>query len=707
VLKERLGTTINGRQSSTDNTKTHVTSKMALFATLFWFAATATAFPIVPRSPTTPTRQRHSSLLHITTTSTSATSASTIKEQVLLSEVDARVLKQMLSDEVLQGDVRLLLERGVIQNESTRQPTTTTLSEEEENNSNYSSNVMRKFADTKLWKKLSVQAELVLESIAIWAQNKVENDVRVVAALGLFAWDRAARDVARALPETITRMQPKQMFQLTNTSSYKQPSSLSSTRSILQRMNAPADEIQSVTRSILDIVKANGRQQQPFAERTLRTVAPARERQRRAYHQRKRLLQQDKNVLRMATKATDTVWELRQELQAESSPPGYKTATLRTSIAAGVSSAGNLLSSVRQQAKLVASQKAVMRLQHARDATEDARAELLKELQTERTRIYNRLRACIEEPEHTWLRDEVVSVAFNNDDDTVRLSADALQQVVALMILVRDNMNACDKELNLNDSFSTLLSELHRIRGQVNDIRARAAEAVSYTIAEQLWQDLIGMELGAEMDPVILRLSEIETSYAESFENVVLDTSELEAANAAQEAVMKSLKLQLEEDLEASGASGYHLESDSAKAAFVGASPEYVDVEPVMYTISNQHSIHYRDDVDTASEAGNDRSVMAELITDDDDDSTFAMGPARNAAEYNEQEEMKLNLVLDLTLRAFDVVFFMLEKTFTVLLPKSLEIGKTVSQRLQGVSNYEGTRGWKIVSTTTNAKGRY
>ena len=53
----------------------------------------------------------------------------------------------------------------------------------------------------------------------------------------------------------------------------------------------------------------------------------------------------------------DSAWELRRELKAEFNKPGYKTKPIRNAIEAGITGTGNLLKSVREQAKLSAAQR--------------------------------------------------------------------------------------------------------------------------------------------------------------------------------------------------------------------------------------------------------------------------------------------------------------------------------------------------------------
>jgi len=202
----------------------------------------------------------------------------------------------MLQDSKLdlqsEDDIRKLLERGTVK--TTKSQTSKT---DDDDNSFYASTVLKTLTDTRLWKRVSAQATDVLESVSIWVTNKVENDVKVLAALGLFAWDRAVRDVGRALPAAGTSA--KRIFLLTNTSAYEEPQAPKP--SIEEEMNRPADEIKSVSRAIFDILSG----ERMSADRGLRTAAPAgtvnaAERQRRAYNQRRKLDKQEKEVSRVA-----------------------------------------------------------------------------------------------------------------------------------------------------------------------------------------------------------------------------------------------------------------------------------------------------------------------------------------------------------------------------------------------------------------------
>lgn len=296
-----------------------------------------------------------------------------------LSDVDARVLRAMLNDKNTldldtADDIRKLLDRGVVK--TTPSPKSKNNNDtNDESSSAYSSQVIKTLSDTKIWKKLSRNANDIWESVGIWITNKVESDVKVLAALGIFAWDRAVRDVARALPSSSTwgnRKQLSSMFLLSNTSSYDYQEAL----------RRPQDEIRGVSKQVMDILSGKVGIGTSFSSdatgtinndpsrrssnrrRGLRTVAPAgranaAERQRRAYESAKRQqANREQNVaVKVGTGLIDTAWELQQELGSEINRPGYKTEPVRRALAQGVQNTEALLRAAQDRARLVAAEQ--------------------------------------------------------------------------------------------------------------------------------------------------------------------------------------------------------------------------------------------------------------------------------------------------------------------------------------------------------------
>lgn len=99
-----------------------------------------------------------------------------------------------------------------------------------------------------------------MELAKIWLSNKIEQDVKTLAALGIFAWDRAIKDLARALPEAGTsRVQllllsnssslfQERIFLLSITSSFAEKKAPTTAALLLRaELNRPANEIKSVS----------------------------------------------------------------------------------------------------------------------------------------------------------------------------------------------------------------------------------------------------------------------------------------------------------------------------------------------------------------------------------------------------------------------------------------------------------------------------
>jgi hypothetical protein len=685
----------------------------------------------------------------------------TITTEEPLSDVDARVLQSMLQDNKLldlntEDDVRKLLERGVVKTTKTFN-TGTSASDDGDEFSQYSSAVLKTLSDTKLWKKVSAQASDALESVGIWVSNRVEQDVKVLAALGLFAWERAVTDVARALPATSSAAVPR-IFLLSNSSSYTEPpkepasSSFQSRESTMKEMNRPSDEIQSVTRSVLDILKG-GPAQKP-RDRGLRTAAPAGsgaaavERQRRAYSQRRDMRKQEQDVTRVAGKLADTAWELKRELKSERSKPGYKTEGIRNAIEAGVVGTGNMLRGVQRDAQLAAAKRQEQRRlqgaapqasatpvelqgaapqasatpvelqgavpQASPTPVESKRETLLPDLLNERSRIVERLQTCIEEPENTWLRQEVLGAA----NEPVYFDTDALQEIVTMLIMVRNDMKAPLRDAAATaETFESVIEQLRVARSTVEDLRARSAKAVSYTVANALYDDILGLSIGGDTTTkpsLIMRLDELEEivladeeTTAESNEQFDVGIEEesapwfarkkYDAGHEPEETARVKKDTKLEETVFTADiievVPEVVMRSYSAENGFVKTPLEGAEV----LLIDN-------DDID-ASSAG----LIAELVTDDDFD--VAVGQRKAAvsvAEDEDDEETKDSGVLvQATLRSLDVIFFVLEKTLTVV-PKIVETSQTASSRIDEVNRSGmGTKGWQKIRNTVTGSRRY
>lgn len=100
-------------------------------------------------------------------------------------------------------------------------------------------------------------------------------------------------------------------------------------------------------------------------------------------------------------------------------------------------------------------------------------------------------------------------------------------------------------------------------------------------------------------------------------------------------------------------------------------------------------------------------SPDAEGVVDDDVDTAFGQAKTvTEAPEENDNEEP--SLATKAALRTLDVVLFVLEKTFTVGLPRVLNAYNIASTRLDEINrNGRGSTGWKTLENAVNGKGRY
>jgi len=470
--------------------------------------------------------------------------------ETALSDVDARVLQSMLRDKKLnletEDDVRKLLERGTVKT------VVPPKKKQEAVDSNYSSQMLQTLTDTKLWRRVSAQARDAAASVGLWVANKVENDVQVLAALGLFAWDRAVRDVARALPASSSAASKgwSMPLQLTNSSSFTKSQQQ---RPIKEQLNRPADELKEVSQQVLGILKGDSTSTQ--GGRGLRTAAPAgrayaAERQTRAYKQSKKQRQRQNDVTQQIRSGSgaiaDTAAELKRELKAETNRPGYKTQPLRQALQEAASVSGTLLEAARQEARLAAAQRrelrqlqqqqtpgtndnngsvngssnAVAAVEEVVDSVEEAgvaatpaatrdedpkQRQLLDDLQREGARVRQRLKRCIDAPNETWLTSTVA--AAQKEDIRAGLQ-DAVTRLILLKLELEEEVQ--DGANTVFANVEAAVAHLKTVRDRVEDLCERVDNNMSGAAAAQLRRELLGEPAAFfAQPPLILRLDEL------------------------------------------------------------------------------------------------------------------------------------------------------------------------------------------------------
>lgn len=286
------------------------------------------------------------------------------KDSEGISDVDARVLQSLLDDSSLdlksEENLKKMLETG-------RKPSTRKKPQPKKE-SEFSSTFFQTLTDNELWNSFTAKAETFVESAKIFVVNRIERDAQVLASVGLFAWQRALKDVGRALPSqgqsgaAMAKKMRDSLFLLTNNSSFVEyipednfilpPSKYSEgvETGIREELNTPMDEIKSVTEAIKDILSGKTIVTQ---DRGLRSVAPAgtarnSDRIKKAYERRKETTLKrekegiDKKVLRATSSVTDAAWELKREMDVEGNTAGYRAKTAQRQLEGTLESVGLL-----------------------------------------------------------------------------------------------------------------------------------------------------------------------------------------------------------------------------------------------------------------------------------------------------------------------------------------------------------------------------
>ena len=701
-------------------------------------------------------------------TNTKSSSKNTETKEEKLSETDARVLKAMLQDSEkmdlkTEESLQKLLERGVVSKEVPKVEFKNNNKPSDYSDSEFSSEALKVLSDTKLWKALSRKAGDWLESAKLYVVNRVERDAMTLAALGLFAWERAVRDVGRALPAAGNSTQ---VFK-------KQPLLLTS-KSSVEDMTTPADELKSVGTAVAEILKSGGMDGTATTSSTgvLRTAARSRQDKRNFKRAYQRSQEKKSNPIKATQRATtgvvDVAWELRRELQSEINKPGYKTKEVQNALEAASENTRQLLQGAQEQWKLgrakqreskrlkeqgaveniteVGSieekQEAVVspadfidsdaaffatlsskqqdtkgmhhnsknnskdqqkgqqtRIHEMRAQKEAERAQQLKEqeqqlasmyaeLERECQQVAERLQNCIVNPEQTWLRPEVIEGVEHFDQSLIR-------QVVTEMIATRNSLKELlashdgngDKQstklmVKVQEQNQKMVSELVSVQNKIAEIEGHAQQAVSLGAAQALKQEL--MKRSESMIPILLRLDEMQHQ---------LDKIATAPVQESEEEVYNDVFFETEKDLldEANGWSHHEAatveedgehnnlqsidETDKASSKNQAHDAEIVDVIPeaMVYAVATTPT--------ASTEAESDKlpsevvSSTVELVSDDDFEA--AVGEYKQAQavvgdgddddeDALEDQKKEDNVVFMLFLRSLDIVFFLLEKTFTV-----------------------------------------
>jgi len=464
-----------------------------------------------------------------------------------ISDLDARVLQSLLRDENLdlksEQNLKKMLEKGV----NKRQPKERNKTDESKSDE-FSSTFFKAINDNELWNSFVAKADEAVESAKIYIQNRVERDVKLFVGVGLFAWQRALKDVGRALPSAgrsgagMAKKMRDSLFRLSNNSSFVEyqfkdnfilpPSKYSEgvETSVFEELNTPMDEIKSVTAAIRDILSGKG----VSNDRGLKSVAKSRaDRQFSAYtRKRNTVLKREKEgidakTVRAASSVTDSIWELKREMEVEGNEAGYKAKDVQQRLGGTLESVGLL---GRGQNKVL---RGIGERIFGKDLTnspliagksntneiELGPTIVLTEtdLNEERSRLAASLKVCLEMPGQTWLTENTISNSSKEqstedrghetsvDDGRLPLasegtpelvldsSSEAIGKVITMMVLTRNDLEAQSESFENQEE---IIAEFFELKKLVDMIGSLAAASAGYDASEALRSELLGSSEG-------------------------------------------------------------------------------------------------------------------------------------------------------------------------------------------------------------------
>jgi len=424
----------------------------------------------------------------------------------------------------------------------------------------------------------------------------------------------------------------------------------------------------------------------------------------------------DRDLNRIAGSVVDATYELQRELKAETSMAGYKTKPIRNAIAAGTV---GMLSAVQETARIAAAKrKETLALKQAAFN----RTVIYSQLLEERLAVQQRLVACIDEPQATWAVTEY----------TRTLSDDKLRQVATMLMLLRDNVMAKNQPENVDgekvtiEQANALLLVLRSDLQAIGELKTCLEADISFGMADALYKAIVGIS-GEESGekPLLLRLDEFQAALQQPIVPYATEIKpredEIFFANAeiggSGESIPASWAARVSTDHPESDAPVDNQEPITQKAQFIDALVVDIVPEVVMRSDTLAEALAGDSGVDINNnyvESGlpKYKSFIAEVVSDDDVETAFGGAKAvKNLSDEEIEEEESVqepSMAVKALLRTLDIVFFVLEKSFTVVLPATIRYSVTAARRYDEVQRSgQGHEGWELLHNFADAKGRY
>ncbi|KAL9184174.1 hypothetical protein ACHAXT_002260 [Thalassiosira profunda] len=525
---------------------------------------------------------------------------------------------------------------------------------------------------------------------------------------------------------------------------------------LYEELTTPADEIRQVTAAIRDILAGKEPESYSNTRRGVRSFAPAgtsrmAERQKRAYRARKATVLKreregiDQKVGRAVGAVSDTAWELKREMQTGTGrEAGYRSKGVRNALASG---AVRLLEAGREGSRrLLGGAEEEQRrmieggagpgvvgdgMPEIVDVSPLEEEEIIEEVieeenmeyapdgllsprgfVEEKRRLVASLESCLSQPSETWLTKEIVAEAAEYG---ISLDGTVLREVITSMVTLRDGLQ---KDLAaIEEGFADLKmeyvsAELRRMKQSVDSLAMVAASAVGASAAQLLKYELEGFVLSDTLDDIIeTELERMEQMLAERVaarEEEVRERRrrQRDKQRQQQQYQQEQRQRQQQQYMDASAA----VVTEVVDSTVVDQIPTagnarwnggmYTEVEVVSSSPENASGQQPYESW-TGQEGEVPYSGNVEVVSDSEySEYEQRFQSAQRAAAGDDFEvetaSAEENPATEFVLRVVDVLFFVGEKVFLVLLPDLITGGARISERYARANNRgRGTVGWK------------
>ena len=488
--------------------------------------------------------------------------------------------------------------------------------------------------------------------------------------------------------------------------------------------NTPLNEIKEVTDEVKRIIGGADKNIGTERSRVLKSFAPMgtsrnADRLRKAYERRKEtVFRREKEgitskVGRTANSLTNAAWEMKSEMSSEVNKPGYRSENFRQAVE---ETATAMLGAGKTFRDLLPSKKDVTRplLQSSNDAvnvmfiediiTSEDNIELddtnyFDEFLKERASYAVALRLCLDVPEDTWLSDDVM-------DKFKSINEEALSSVITAMVFARDDF---ESEINesVDMSFYYVIQEFEKVEKTLDDLYNMAGAAVGSSSADWLKREILEDSLWSSKS-MVSHKNEQEAARCQKFaENVTRNKVE-----PAQEKKSKvRIDLSGSEDIYASyyrsrpqQSNAQDTESinnlsneeilastlDTRKEREKLSQPVVNEAFSIDAEIVDDSGINTREYERTSRSAPIDVSDNnVEVIVNESCEEFFIDAKAVSSVDERVSDKEKSTpATVTFTLRALDVILFVLEKTI-VSIPRIVTAGKLVVVELNKINRDE------------------